>query len=299
MAVESEIRKLKQNMRSVAIALLILVIILVIIPILSLIGAFSPILIKSLAIVQIFLDMIFLCMVLMLFSEPSWKTSPPLVYHLTPETENNIKSLGIKQEDISFYHATPLLSSQSKVLIELEKQHGEIYHFDQHTIAHIGFKTKEFRVIELNITRSLSFLPENIDALEDLVHLNLTACSLSNLPDTITKLSKLKILCLRDNYLTALPTNIGSLKLLEQLDLRKNRLSILPESFWSLSNLEVLDITDNIFLSLIPRFLELPKLKTLYLRKKEFRKLSTEEKQVIEQLKSKGCEIELVSFSDL
>ena len=197
------------------------------------------------------------------------------------KTELSLDELGFTPDEISYYKDIPILKNQYDALITMETENQNR--------ALIKIKTVNCRVITMN-TYWVKVLPENIDLLEDLVELNVSSNYISALPNSIAKLSKLEILNLVDNSLTTLPEEIGSLQSLQVLNLRHNQLSSLPESFWSLAKLTELDITNNKLGSCIPRLIELPILKKVSISKREYRKLSPEEKATIERLKANGCE---------
>ncbi len=155
-------------------------------------------------------------------------------------------------DDVIFrnYHGEPLIQEEFEVLMELEKQIGEIpkweYYFPKSVSPDITRTTFPYKgkrdlikfsyiilenhVIGLNIMeKGLTMLPKIINQLKYLQHLDLRNNSLTELPDTIGELEYLDELMLSDNALTSIPESIGNLRNLEILQLDNNDLTSIPK----------------------------------------------------------------------
>lgn len=85
------------------------------------------------------------------------------------------------------------------------------------------------RVRELDMTRSgLSFFPQEILKLRNLVELNLSHNSIGSIPRDIGKLTKLRVIKLGYNRLMMLPNEICTLPNLSQLYVNNNQLTFAP-----------------------------------------------------------------------
>jgi len=71
----------------------------------------------------------------------------------------------------------------------------------------------------------LTQLPDDIQNLTKLNHLNLSKNALYSLPDAISSLTKLEYLDLRDNPIAKLPESISALKRLKKLMLYRTQVS--------------------------------------------------------------------------
>ncbi|MBF0377343.1 MAG: leucine-rich repeat domain-containing protein [Desulfamplus sp.] len=112
-------------------------------------------------------------------------------------------------------------------------------------------------------------LPDSIGNLNKITELRLGGNKLIGLPESIGDLTQLSGLLLNDNYLVNLPDSIGKLTQLTQFYLNNNHLTNLPESIINLTQLTELQLDSD--------------------------KIAFTPKQTkwIEQLKNKGCDVQL------
>ncbi|MHA1869402.1 MAG: leucine-rich repeat domain-containing protein [Promethearchaeota archaeon] len=174
----------------------------------------------------------------------------------------------------------------------------EIPHFDlQSEIEDYGYSSHNGKIIKLVINnKKIKFLPNYIDAFNNLTYLYLgrnklsslpesigylknlqklwiNNNKLSSLPESIGQLTNLKELWIYNNQLSSLPESIGDLTNLKELYLQENELSSLPESIGRLTNLQKLEIYDNKLSSLPESIGDLTNLKELYLQENELSSL--------------------------
>jgi Leucine-rich repeat (LRR) protein len=115
----------------------------------------------------------------------------------------------------------------------------------------------------------LSFIPENIDQLQELTLLDLDFSNLDGviphrirkLPDSLWRLKKLEKLILRNLIRVEIPESIGQLSALKSLTLEDmHLLKMLPSSLWRLNKLESLTL-NNLEITALPE--EMGQLKAL------------------------------------
>ena len=195
------------------------------------------------------------------------------------------------------YHGEPLIEEEYDVLIELEKQVGEIpkwegdFFREDNIPAPTDIKTYKFNyvllgnhIIILNICgKNLNQLPESIIQLKYLQTLDLRNNNLTKLPDSIGNLEFLEELILHDNALRSIPESIGNLKNLGLLHLDNNNLTTLPETICNLKTWFPIGLSNNKIASLSEKILKMcmPQTKvTIYEKAHGIRK--------------KRCELDLV-----
>ena len=100
-------------------------------------------------------------------------------------------------------------------------------------------------VLGLGGNKSLNKIPDWINYLHSLKHLELFDNNINELPEALGDLSSLEVLNLRNNHIQSLPESMGSLSNLKQLNLSWNKFTTLPEWIGSLSSLEVLNLWGN------------------------------------------------------
>ena len=93
--------------------------------------------------------------------------------------------------------------------------------------------------------RKLSYIPPQIENLENLEVLHLSFGFLSSLPQKIGKLKKLKDLNLSFNNFCKLPPQMGDLSTLSILNLNSNRLATIPSELYKLNSLITLQLAQN------------------------------------------------------
>jgi len=168
------------------------------------------------------------------------------------------------------YHGEPLIEGEYDVLIELEKQIGEIPGWDgnltqgDYMIKSTDIKMFKFsyvlfgnHIIMLNLcSKGLTYLPESIGQLKFLQTLDLRNNNLTELPDSIGKLEILEELILHDNALKSIPESIGNLKNLGILHLDNNDLTTLPDTICNLKTWHPIGLTNNKIGSLSEKILK-------------------------------------------
>lgn len=90
--------------------------------------------------------------------------------------------------------------------------------------------------------RQLTNLPKEITQLTQLSELKLGGNKLTKLPKEIVNLEQLKVLTMWDNDLTELPSEIGEFRHLEGLGLWGNPMKRLPDEITKLVNLQILEL---------------------------------------------------------
>lgn len=157
------------------------------------------------------------------------------------------------------YHGEPLIEDEYDVLIELEKQIGEIPKYEgdltrgEYMIKTTDIKNFKFsyvllgnHIIMLNLCgKGLTYLPESISQLKFLQNLDLRNNNLTELPESIGKLEFLEELILHDNALRSVPESIGNLKNLGILHLDNNNLTTLPDTICNLKTWAPIGLTNN------------------------------------------------------
>ncbi|MFW9823886.1 MAG: leucine-rich repeat domain-containing protein [Candidatus Thorarchaeota archaeon] len=157
------------------------------------------------------------------------------------------------------YHGEPLIEEEYEVLVELEKQVGEIpklegdltrgdYMFTSNDIKanRFSYVLLGHHIIKLNIcAKNLNYLPESISQLKLLQTLDLRNNNLTELPESIGKLNFLEELILHDNALKSIPESIGNLKNLGILHLDNNELKSLPDTICNLKTWAPIGLTNN------------------------------------------------------
>lgn len=102
---------------------------------------------------------------------------------------------------------------------------------------------RHWSVIQNTTLTPVTYLPEAIGQLTNLLKLELICNELYTLPQSIGSLNKLEELEIRDLYLTELPESIGKLKcLIKLMIIDSYELKVLPDSIGQLSSLQELDI---------------------------------------------------------
>ncbi|MHA2182868.1 MAG: leucine-rich repeat domain-containing protein, partial [Promethearchaeota archaeon] len=134
------------------------------------------------------------------------------------------------------YHGEPLIEEEYDVLIELEKQVGEIPKFD-------GDLTQGDYMIKSTDIKKFKF--SYVILGNHIIMLNLCGKGLAYLPESISQLKLLQTLDLRNNNLNELPESIGKLKFLEELIVHDNALQSIPDSIGNLTNLGILHLDNN------------------------------------------------------
>jgi hypothetical protein len=194
---------------------------------------------------------------------------------------------GQESEDYTFinYHGQPLIKEESEIIIELEKEVGEIPRWN-YTLVEDLPKTRELgkfsyvffgnHIIGLIIVdKGLTRLPKSINQLKFLQHLDLRNNNLTELPESIGQLEYLEELILHDNKLRSIPNSIGNLKNLGILHLENNELTTLPDTICNLKTWYPIGLSYNKIASLSEKILEtcMPQVKvTKYARVHGIRK---------------------------
>lgn len=101
---------------------------------------------------------------------------------------------------------------------------------------------KKQRIKEMG---KLSFLPQEIGSLTNLVSFHLTRMPVQKLPDSFTDLNSLEKVIITHTQLTELPPKIEKLKQLKILILSDNQITSLPENLAKLTQLQVFEIKNN------------------------------------------------------
>lgn len=120
-------------------------------------------------------------------------------------------------------------------------------------------------VLGLGGNKSLNKIPDWINYLHSLMHLELFDNNINELPEALGDLSSLEVLNLRNNHIKSLPESMGSLNNLKQLNLSWNKFTTLPEWISSLSSLEILNLWGNKIETLPDSISSLKSLKNLNL----------------------------------
>ena len=182
-----------------------------------------------------------------------------------------IKSNFEEQESENYtfinYHGQPLIKEEYEVLLELEKQVGEIPKWD-YTLGENVPKPRELskfsyvifgnHIIGLTIVdKNLTYLPQSINQLRFLQILYLPNNQLTELPESIGQLEYLEELILPDNALKSLPESIGDLKNLGNLHLENNELTTLPETICNLKPWFPIGLSNNKISSLSEKILKM------------------------------------------
>ena len=165
------------------------------------------------------------------------------------------------------YHGQPLIEEEYEVILELEKQVGEIPKWD-YTLGENVPKPRELtkfsyvifgnHIIGLTIVdKNLTYLPPSINQLKYLQILYLTNNQLTELPESIGQLEYLEELILPDNALKSLPESIGDLKNLGNLHLENNELTTLPETICNLKPWFPIGLSNNKISSLSEKILKM------------------------------------------
>ncbi len=178
-----------------------------------------------------------------------------------------------ESEDYTFinYHGQPLIKEESEIILELEKELGEIPRWN-YTLGQNLPKPRELgkfsyvifgnHIIGLIIVnKGLTRLPKSINQLKYLQHLDLRNNNLTELPESIGQLEYLEELILHDNKLRSIPNSIGNLKNLGLLHLENNELTTLPDTIcnlrtWSpigLSNNKIASLSEEILKTCMPQ----------------------------------------------
>jgi Leucine-rich repeat (LRR) protein len=96
-----------------------------------------------------------------------------------------------------------------------------------------------------NTKKKITYIPKEIEFLQNLIYLNLENNSISTLPPEIGNLKKLENISLGNNSISTLPPEIGNLPNLKTLYLYKNSISEIPRNLYNLQNLKFLNIQEN------------------------------------------------------
>lgn len=106
------------------------------------------------------------------------------------------------QEELKNYHGTQLLEKEFYVMMNLEREIGEIPHLKEFDFERNGFVSQDGHVKDLAIiNENLNHLPELIGDLEELENLLLDFNNISELPRSVSKLDKLEYVSLYENPL--------------------------------------------------------------------------------------------------
>lgn len=97
-----------------------------------------------------------------------------------------------------------------------------------------------------NTQRNLSNFPTNIEALLNLIEVDLSHNSLPKIPDSLYSLQNLKRLNCSENEITEISTAVELLQKLETLNLSYNKLKSLPSSICKISSLRRLFVNANV-----------------------------------------------------
>uniref|UniRef100_A0A3Q3DNU1 P53-induced death domain protein 1 n=1 Tax=Hippocampus comes TaxID=109280 RepID=A0A3Q3DNU1_HIPCM len=119
----------------------------------------------------------------------------------------------------------------------------------------------------------LTTLPNSLNSLCLLVHVDLSFNQLSVLPSCLLSLPSLSALLLCHNCFSELPPNIGQLSSLTYLSLIGNKLVSLPASLGQLKELQTLDVSDNLLEELPNEIGSLGELKKLELSHNKLKRL--------------------------
>ena len=176
---------------------------------------------------------------------------------------------GQESEDYNFinYHGQPLIKEEYEVLLELEKEVGEIPKWNL-TLGEYVPKPRELgkfsyvffgnHIIGLIIVdKGLNRLPKSINQLKYLQSLDLRRNRLTDLPESIGQLEHLEELSLQDNALKSLPESIGELTNLRVLHLENNDLTTLPETICNLKTWSPIGLSNNKIDSLSEKILKM------------------------------------------
>jgi len=176
---------------------------------------------------------------------------------------------GEESEDYTFinYHGQPLIKEEYEVLLELEKEVGEIPKWN-FTLGENVPKPRELgkfsyvffgnHIIGLMIVdKGLTSLSKSINQLKYLQSLELRRNKLTDLPESIGQLEYLEELSLQDNALKSLPESIGKLTNLRVLHLENNDLTTLPETICNLKTWSPIGLSNNKIGSLSEKILKM------------------------------------------
>lgn len=136
--------------------------------------------------------------------------------------------------------------------------------------------TKKFvpeNIISIKKWFQVSYIPNSVGMLKNLVYLNMTGGNATYLPDSICSLKKLKCLIAIDMKITALPDDIGDLCSLEYLDISENSINYLPSSITNLRSLDQLLLSDNKISEFPNDFENLNSIRRLKMNGNEFEQL--------------------------
>ncbi len=119
----------------------------------------------------------------------------------------------------------------------------------------------------LNLSKlGLTYLPEELFALDQLEVLDLYDNALTEIPSAIAQLTNLEKLMASQNQLTTLPESLATLKNLKTVKFDSNQLGHIPEVIFSLENLEDLSLENNGIEFLSPDIQKLSELRLIDLR---------------------------------
>ena len=124
---------------------------------------------------------------------------------------------------------------------------------------------KNLAVLVFGNNPSLNTLPDSMNRLTNLVHLNISFCNFSFLPRGLQGLTNLQSLIVSDNSLYTLPDWIDEMKELQIISADENNLRTLPPTIGNLSRLTSLYVEDNQILTIPDEFTKAKHLNLLVL----------------------------------
>jgi len=185
-------------------------------------------------------------------------------------------------------HTARMVYAMKKRPAFMPEEIGELINLETIVAGNVDFM-RDLPIYFTNFKK----LPNEIGKLSKLKYLHLQYNDLQTLPGQIGKLKRLRHLKLGGNNLFELPPEIGDLEQLELLTLWQNNLTILPPEIGKLKQLKGLSIWGNHIKILPEEITNLIELDRLELNDKNDSKieLTTKQKNWIEALKSRGCEV--------
>ena len=162
-----------------------------------------------------------------------------------------------------------------------------------------------YKLRDLSIISALKTLPDSIGKLGNLESFDLDSRYMPNppffldsLPDSIGKLKKLRNMSIGGTRLKTLPETIGNLKNLFWLCINGNEITSIPASIGKCRNLRYFLLEYNPKLRELPHSLENLDLKRIAFAKSNWRKFSTQTKEMLEKLRRQGCQVDKDGYDD-
>ncbi|XP_074523503.1 leucine-rich repeat-containing protein 39 [Halichoeres trimaculatus] len=187
--------------------------------------------------------------------QEEWKSLPGCLVQLSQVQEWQIHRTGLQKipHFISSFQNLLVLDLSRNGVSEIPKQIGKLTRLRELLLScnrvqvvpeELG-SCESLERLELSMNRDLNHLPDQLQNLKNLQHLDLSMNDFTCMPDCVVALPALEWLDMGGNRLQHLPEDIHRMEKLHTLWLQRNQLEKLPDSISRMASLDTLVLSGN------------------------------------------------------